>query len=121
MSNREYDFERNTIKKALNIVNMLRNSQFALAIIETLLARNASAFQTIESVNFQSIYYFYSLPKRITKSKNETKNRIDTHVALLPEDAAKLISLPLEIREKPAQEIIIYVIDLLNAPVPPPQ
>jgi len=45
------------------------------------------------------------------------ENRIDTHVALLAEDAAKLTSLPLEIRETPAHEIINYVIDLLNAPV----
>ena len=37
---------------------------------------------------------------------------------LLPEDAAKLTSLPLEIREKPAQEIINYVIDLVKASAP---
>jgi len=44
------------------------------------------------------------------------KQKIGSTLMLLPEDAAKLISLPLEIREKPAQEIINYVIDLLNAP-----
>jgi len=32
-------------------------------------------------------------------------------------DVAKLTSLPLEIREKPAQEIINYAIDQLNGPV----
>ena len=36
----------------------------------------------------------------------------------MPEDAAKLTSLPLEIREKPAQEIINYVIDLVKASAP---
>ena len=34
---------------------------------------------------------------------------------LLPEDAAQLTSLPLEIREKPAQEVINYVFDLVKA------
>ena len=39
-------------KKALNDVNIPQNSQFALAIIQTLLAnKGASAFQSIEYVN----------------------------------------------------------------------
>ena len=37
---------------------------------------------------------------------------------LLPDDAAKLTSLPLKIREKPAQEIINYFIDFVKASAP---
>ena len=46
-----------------------------------------------------------------------TSIRIDSHVVLLTDDSAKLTTLPLEIREKPANEIIHYVIDHLNAPI----
>ena len=38
--------------------------------------------------------------------------RIDSHIKLLPEDAATLTTLPLEMREKPAAEIIQYILDL---------
>jgi len=39
-------------------VDFSQKSQFALAIIQTLLTSNgASAFQTIESVNFPTFYY----------------------------------------------------------------
>ena len=39
-------------------------------------------------------------------------SRIDSHVKLLPHDAATLTTLPLEMREKPAAEIIKYILDL---------
>ena len=39
-------------------------------------------------------------------------SRIDSHIKLLPEDAATLTTLPLEMREKPAAEIVQYILDL---------
>ena len=39
-------------------------------------------------------------------------SRIDLHVKLLLEDAGTLTTLPLEMREKPAAEIIQYILDL---------
>ena len=44
--------------------------------------------------------------------------RIDKHVKLLPEDAATLTALPMEVREKSASKIVQYILDLKkSAPV----
>ena len=60
MSASKFDLGDKIRKKALSDANMLRNSRFALAIIQTLLAnKGASAFKSIESVNLR--YYRFSL------------------------------------------------------------
>ena len=59
-----------SVNKALNDANMTRNSQFALAIIQTLLANNgASAFQVIESVNCHSLSLLFIDLRESTTSK----------------------------------------------------
>jgi len=40
------------------------------------------------------------------------RSRINSHIEVLHEDAATLTSLPLEMREKPAAEIVQYILDL---------
>jgi len=60
--------------KALNDVNMPRNSQFALAIIQNLLASNgASAFQAIESVNLCLLSFLFIGLRGLATSKKKTK------------------------------------------------
>jgi len=70
MSAGESDVGEKARKKAQGDVNITRNSQFALAIIQTLLANNgASAFQVIESVNCHSLSLLFIDLRESTTSK----------------------------------------------------
>ena len=64
MNNSEYDSESTrATNKALNEVNVAQNSQFALAIIQSLL-NNGTNFESFESVHFFLFGFFFSGSKK---------------------------------------------------------